>query len=95
MYLLENWAGINEWDVEIISSDIDTSILRRARARPLLGSFGAICAGALAEEVFQKRRRRIPALATICARQSSSLASISPSPPIPSVYRNFDVIFLP
>jgi chemotaxis protein methyltransferase CheR len=32
MYLLEHWSGINEWDVEIISSDIDTSILRRARA---------------------------------------------------------------
>ena len=31
MYLLENWPGIKEWDVEIISSDIDTSILRRAR----------------------------------------------------------------
>src|ERR1700691_3761372 len=32
MYLLERWAGIHEWDVEIVSSDIDTSILRRARA---------------------------------------------------------------
>jgi len=32
MYLMEMWPGISEWDVEIISSDIDTSILRRARA---------------------------------------------------------------
>jgi chemotaxis protein methyltransferase CheR len=32
MYLVELWAGIREWDVEIISSDIDTNILRRARA---------------------------------------------------------------
>jgi len=31
MYLLEYWAGINEWDVEIISSDIDTKILNQAR----------------------------------------------------------------
>jgi len=31
MYLLERWPQIGEWDVEIISSDIDTSILRRAR----------------------------------------------------------------
>jgi chemotaxis protein methyltransferase CheR len=31
MYLLEMWAGISEWDVEIISSDIDTSALARAR----------------------------------------------------------------
>jgi chemotaxis protein methyltransferase CheR len=32
MYLLEQWSGITQWDVEIISSDIDTSILRLARA---------------------------------------------------------------
>nr|WP_275445808.1 MULTISPECIES: protein-glutamate O-methyltransferase CheR [unclassified Halomonas] len=31
MYLLENWKGINEWDVELIASDIDTAILDRAR----------------------------------------------------------------
>nr|WP_217807396.1 CheR family methyltransferase [Methylomagnum ishizawai] len=32
IYLLEYWAGINDWDVEIISSDIDTRILGLARA---------------------------------------------------------------
>jgi chemotaxis protein methyltransferase CheR len=31
MYLLEYWSGINLWDVEIISSDIDTKILDQAR----------------------------------------------------------------
>lgn len=31
MYLLEYWPQINEWDVEIISSDIDTSIISQAR----------------------------------------------------------------
>lgn len=31
IYLLEHWPGIAEWDVEIISSDIDTEILNRAR----------------------------------------------------------------
>ncbi len=31
IYLLELWAGINDWDVEIISSDIDTRILGHAR----------------------------------------------------------------
>jgi chemotaxis protein methyltransferase CheR len=31
LYLLEHWPGIGEWDVEIISSDIDTDILARAR----------------------------------------------------------------
>jgi chemotaxis protein methyltransferase CheR len=31
IYLLEYWEGINQWDVEIISSDIDTNMLRHAR----------------------------------------------------------------
>jgi chemotaxis protein methyltransferase CheR len=31
IYLLEYWAEINQWDVEIISSDIDTRILAHAR----------------------------------------------------------------
>lgn len=29
--LLERWAGIQNWDVEIIGSDIDTNILNKAR----------------------------------------------------------------
>ena len=32
MCLLERWGGINDWDVQIISSDIDTKILEQARA---------------------------------------------------------------
>jgi chemotaxis protein methyltransferase CheR len=31
IYLLEYWAGIKDWDIEIISSDIDTRILAQAR----------------------------------------------------------------
>lgn len=31
IYLLEHWAGIDEWDVEIISSDIDTKIIAEAK----------------------------------------------------------------
>lgn len=31
IYLLELWAGLKDWDVEIISSDIDTRILAQAR----------------------------------------------------------------
>ncbi|YCH32500.1 protein-glutamate O-methyltransferase CheR [Erwinia sp. D4-22] len=31
MYLLEYWRGINEWDVELVASDIDTAILARAQ----------------------------------------------------------------
>jgi chemotaxis protein methyltransferase CheR len=43
MFLLERWSGISQWDVEIVSSDIDTNVLRRARA--------------LAEEILQQSGR--------------------------------------
>lgn len=32
IHLLEHWAELEHWDVQIISSDIDTQILARARA---------------------------------------------------------------
>ena len=32
LYLIEYWPDIVHWDVELISSDIDTSILKKARA---------------------------------------------------------------
>lgn len=31
MYLMEYWSGINDWDVELISSDIDTNMLNKAK----------------------------------------------------------------
>ncbi|MEI7839244.1 MAG: protein-glutamate O-methyltransferase CheR [Methylococcaceae bacterium] len=31
IYLLEHWAGIHDWDVEILSSDIDTAIIAQAK----------------------------------------------------------------
>jgi len=31
IYLLEHWSGIDRWDVEIISSDIDTQIISQAK----------------------------------------------------------------
>jgi chemotaxis protein methyltransferase CheR len=55
IYLLEYWAGINQWDVEIISSDIDTKIISQARKgfysprsiqnlpKPLLGKYFKPC----------------------------------------------------
>jgi chemotaxis protein methyltransferase CheR len=32
MYLLEHWAGIQDYDVEILASDIDTNVLAAAKA---------------------------------------------------------------
>jgi chemotaxis protein methyltransferase CheR len=50
IYLLESWGGINEWDVEIISSDIDTHVLSLARA----GRFSARSVQQLPQRYLQK-----------------------------------------
>lgn len=50
MYLLEYWAGIEQWDVEIISSDIDTRILTQARR----GSYSARSVQNLPKGLLQK-----------------------------------------
>ncbi|MEM9102495.1 MAG: protein-glutamate O-methyltransferase CheR [Pseudomonadota bacterium] len=31
LYLMENWPGINDYDIELFASDIDTSVLEKAR----------------------------------------------------------------
>lgn len=31
IHLLEHWPGLEEWDVEILASDIDTNVLHKAR----------------------------------------------------------------
>jgi len=55
IYLLELWAGIHQWDVEIISSDIDTKILNQARE----GLYGARAVQHLPSSYLQKYFKRI------------------------------------
>jgi chemotaxis protein methyltransferase CheR len=50
MYLLEYWPGIDQWDVEIISSDIDTKILNQARQ----GCYSARSVGNLPKSLLAK-----------------------------------------
>jgi len=92
MYLLERWAGINRWDVEIISSDIDTGILKKAR----VGCYSARAVQHVPATWLAKYFTRTGDNFQICEelRQAveftrvnlSELADTRP-------YRNFDVIF--
>jgi chemotaxis protein methyltransferase CheR len=92
MYLLEHWAGINEWDVEIISSDIDTSILNRARAgRYSERSVQKVPARWL-EKYFKKVGNEYQLSDDL--RQAVEFTRVNLSEPADTVrYRNFDVIF--
>jgi chemotaxis protein methyltransferase CheR len=92
MYLLEKWAGIKEWDVEIISSDIDTSILRRARA----GRYSPRSVQYVPEPWLKKYFKSVGDEYQLCddLRQAVEFTRVNLAEPADTLgYRNFDVIF--
>ena len=92
MYLLENWSGINQWDVEIISSDIDTSIIAQARR----GYFSERSVKTLPKKLLEKYFRRSGDGFQMCEdlRQSVEFTKVNLMKPSDvRGYRNFDVIF--
>ncbi len=56
LYLTEYWPDIANWDVELISSDIDTSILKKARA----GKFSPRSVQNLPANLLHKHFKRQP-----------------------------------
>jgi len=92
MCLLEHWRGIEEWDVEIISSDIDTSVLRHARA----GRYSARSVQNLPATWLQKYFKSIGDEYQLChgIREAVEFTRVNLSQPADTnTYRNFDVIF--
>jgi len=92
LYLTERWAGIKEWDVEIISSDIDTSILQKARA----GRYSARSVQHVPAAWLKKYFSRVDSEYQLCddLRQAVEFTRVNLSEPADTrPYRNFDVIF--
>jgi chemotaxis protein methyltransferase CheR len=92
MYLLEYWPGINQWDVEIISSDIDTSILAKAR----LGNYSARSIQGLPKALLNKYFRHNGDDYQICDDLRNAVEFTRVNLMKPSEvrgYREFDVIF--
>jgi chemotaxis protein methyltransferase CheR len=92
MFLLERWPGINKWDVEIISSDIDTGILIKARA----GRYSARSVHHLPRAWLQKYFRPIKDEFQISdeLREAVEFTRVNLAAPADTrSYRNFDVIF--
>jgi chemotaxis protein methyltransferase CheR len=92
IYLLELWKGIKEWDIEIISSDIDTHILGRARE----GLYSARAVQQLPAKYLQKYFRRSGDTYQICdeLREAVEFTRVNLSERADTrAYRNFDVIF--
>ena len=92
MYLLEYWPGISQWDVEIISSDIDTSILAKAR----LGKYSDRSIQHLPKILLNKYFRHSGDDYQICddLRNAVEFTRVNLMKPTEvRGYRDFDVIF--
>lgn len=92
MYLLEKWPGLEEWDVEIISSDIDTSILNKAR----IGLYSARSVQHLPAAWLKKYFTSVDDEYQICEelREAVEFTRVNLVEPADTrSYRNFDVIF--
>jgi chemotaxis protein methyltransferase CheR len=92
MCLLERWAGIREWDVEIISSDIDTSILRRARA----GRYSSRSVQYVPARWLEKYFKSVGEEYQLCndLRHAVEFTRVNLSETADTqTYRNFDVVF--
>ncbi len=92
IYLLEHWADINHFDVEIIASDIDTTILAQAKR----GLYTERSVGQLPLPYLQKYFRKARDGYQICddLRGAVEFTRVNLSEPADTrPYRNFDVVF--
>ena len=93
IYLIEHWPQITDWDVELISSDIDTDILQKARQGVYSPRSVQHVSPLLLDRYFKKQKSGD---FQICNDLRDSveftrvnLSEVSDTRP----YRNFDVIF--
>ena len=92
MCLLERWADIHEWDIEIISSDIDTGILHKAK----IGRYSERSIQKLPKAWLNKYFRRVGEGYQINddLREAVEFTRVNLTEPADTrPYRNFDVIF--
>jgi len=92
IYLLEFWKGLAEWDIEIISSDIDTKILGAARQ----GIYSARSIQNLPARVLTKYFKRTSEGYQISMelREAVEFTRVNLSEPADTrSYRDFDIVF--
>lgn len=92
IYLLERWADIHNYDVEIIASDIDTRILAQAKR----GLYSERSIGKMPLPYLQKYFRKTPDGHQISddLRGAVEFTRVNLSEPADTrPYRNFDVVF--
>ncbi|MDO8844849.1 protein-glutamate O-methyltransferase CheR [Methylicorpusculum sp.] len=92
IYLLEYWPGIEKWDVEIISSDIDTDIIARARRGQYTPRSVQHLPSALLKKYFQPQAGGYQLIDDL--REAVEFTRVNLMEPADvRAYRKFDVIF--
>lgn len=93
IFLLEHWADIDKWDVELVSSDIDTDILQKAR----LGKYSPRSVQNLPAAILSNYFEKKPdGEYQICSdlRDSVDFTRVNLSEPADTrSYRGFDIVF--
>ncbi len=92
MYLLEYWPSIALWDVEIIASDIDTSVLAKAKA----GRYSERSVSNLPKALLQKYFRSAgdEYQMEVDLRSTVEFTTVNLNDPLTTrPYRGFDVVF--
>lgn len=93
IYLLEYWSGINDWDVEIVASDIDTNMLEKAKEGRFSQRSVQYLPPHLVRKYFSPRRN---GEYQICKdlRDAIEFKRVNIVDPLQTkVFRNFDLIF--
>lgn len=92
MYLLERWPLINTWDVEIISSDIDTRMIQKARKGLFSARSVQFMPSLWLRKYFKKMGDEYQISDTL--RQAVEFTRVNLSEIEDTrAYRNFDIIF--
>jgi len=92
MTLLERWPGLAEWDLELLASDIDTGVLRRARA----ARYSARSVHNVPADWLRRYFRRVDGDYQLCddIRQSVSFSRVNlASADDTAGFRDIDIIF--
>jgi chemotaxis protein methyltransferase CheR len=92
IYLLEHWPGLASWDVEIISSDIDTRIIDQARR----GLYSSRSVQHLPRALLAKYFTPVAGNYQICEqlREAVEFTRVNLMDPVDvAPYRDFDLIF--
>ena len=92
IYLLEYWAGIVQWDVEIISSDIDTHILGHARRGHYRDRALQHLPAELLNKYFTRSGEGFQIIRELCEAVQFTRVNLS-EPADTRPYRDFDLIF--